>query len=130
MTRPQEVGTFLISMRYLTMLPTDQEKIADLRELIARAEERVRKMQTRASEPGTSRMVHALTNSIRKHRRELHKRLARLANPTIQDQLRDQQRLMQRAEHDAPADRSSELLERQDQEPRKPAAQQGAAADQ
>ena len=112
------------------MLPTDQEKIADLRELIARAEERVRKIQTRA-EPGTSRMVHALTNRIRKHRRDLHKRLARQADAMTQEsQLRQQQRQMQQVQRDAPADQSSELPAKQDQEPRKPDSNQGAVGDQ
>ena len=110
--------------------PSDQEKIADLRGLIARAEERVRKIQTR-SEPGTSRMVHALTNRIRTHRREILKRLARQADATTQgSQLLQQQRQIQQIQRDAPADHSSELPAKQDQEPRGPAAQQGAVADQ
>ena len=109
--------------------PTDQKKIADLQELIAR-EERVRKIQTRA-EPGTSRMVHALRNSVRQHRRDLHKRLARQADATTQEaQLLQQQRQMHQVQRDAPADHNSELPAKQDQEPRTTISLQGAVADQ
>lgn len=117
-------------MRYACMfLPTAEKKIADVKKLIARAEERVRKLQARA-EPGTSRLVHALTNSIRKHRRELQKLIARQAEPTSQKQLRRQQRQMQQAQRHAPFDRSGELPTKQDQEPRKPASKQGVKAGQ
>ena len=108
--------------------PTDQKKIADLQELIARAEERVRKIQTRA-EPGTSRMVHALRNRIRQHRRELHKRLARQADAATQESQLGQ-RQMHQVQRDAPADHNSELPAKQDQEPRTTISQQGAVADQ
>ena len=121
---PTDRGTFLFSMRYSIMVSQTalQKKIANTEELIARAEERVRKLQAKA-EPGTARLVQGLTNSIRKHRRELHK-LSRQREPT-NHQLREQQRQMQQAQRDAPAGPNSELPERQDQEPRKPASQQG-----
>ena len=124
-------GTFLVSMRYSSMMPpADQQKIADIEDLIARAEERIRKIQARA-EPGTARMVHALTNRIRAYRRDLHKLLPRHADPTNQtDQLVQQQSQMQQALRDASADRSGELPAKQDQEPHKPAPKQGATAGQ
>ena len=106
-----------------------QKKIAHTEELIARAEERARKLEARA-EPGITRMVHGLTNRIRKHRRELQKLLARQAEPTDQNQLREQQRQMHQAQRNAPADRSGELPAKQDQEPREPASQQGVIAGQ
>jgi hypothetical protein len=107
-----------------------QKQIAHTEELLARAEERVRTLQARA-EPGTARMVHALTNRIRKHRRNLQKLLARQADPTNQkDQLLQQQSQMQEAKRDASADRTDELPAKEDQEPRKPAPQQGATAGQ
>lgn len=109
--------------------PTDRKKIAQLGELIARAEERIRKIQARA-EPGTARMAHALTNNIRRYRRDLRNQLSRQANQPNQNQLREQQAQMQHAQRDAPADRSDELPERQNQEPHKPASQQGAVAEQ
>jgi len=94
-----------------------QKKIEELEGLIARAEERLRTLQAKA-EPGAARMVHSLTNSIRKHRRSLQK-----------CQLLHQQTQMQQAERDG-SDRSGELPAKQDQEPRKPAPQQGAIAGQ
>jgi hypothetical protein len=108
--------------------PDFQKRIAHTEELIARAEERVRKHQTRAK-PGTSRMVHELTNNIRRYRRDLRNLLARQVNPPTQNQLREQQTQMQQAKRDA-TDRSGELPAKQDQEPRKVASQQGAVAGQ
>ena len=125
-------GTSLVSMRYVSMvLPIDPaKKIADVKELIARAEERVRKLKVRA-EPGTARMVHALTNNIRRYRRDIHKLLARQADQANQNvQLRKQQAQMQQAQRQAPANGTPELPERQDQEPRKPASKQGVVAGQ
>ena len=76
-------------------------------------------------------MAHALTNRIRKHRRQLQKVFARQSGTTNQKvQLRQQQRQVQEAKRDAPADRNGELPEKQDQEPRKPASQQGVIAGQ
>src|SRR5687767_262855 len=110
--------------------PTEpKKKIAYTEELIARAEERVRTLQAKA-EPGTARMVQALTNRIRKYRRELQKLLTRQADTTNQNQLRQQQTQLQEAQRDASADSSGDLPERQEQEPRKPASQQGTAGDQ
>jgi hypothetical protein len=112
------------------MLPPSDRQIAHLRGLIARAEERVQKVQTNAK-PGSSRMVHALTNSIRKHRRELHKRLAHQPEASTQEsQLRQQRLHVQQVQRDSSADRNGDLLERQDQEPRRPASRQGAVAGQ
>jgi hypothetical protein len=119
-------------MRYVGMSSSsDPEKqIAETKELITRAEERVRKLQARA-QPGASRIVHALTNNIRRYRRDLHKLLARQADQANQnEQLRKQQAQMQQAQRDASPDRRSELPERQDQESRKPASNQGRGAGQ
>ena len=117
-------------MRYVSMaLPIDPaKKIADVKELIARAEERVRKLKVRA-EPGTARMVHALTNNIRRYRRDLHKVLARQADQANQNiQLRKQQAQMQQAQL-AKRD-ATELPAKQDQEPREAAPDQGRVAGQ
>ena len=100
------------------------KKIVELRDLIARAERRMRKLQAR-TDPGTARMVHALRNSIRKHRRELQKTLGSLKQKS---KLRRQQTRLQHAQRDAPPDRSGELPERQDQEPRDLASGQGVVA--
>ena len=119
-------GTYFDSTRYAVMrksLSSDpKKKISETEELIARTEERVRKIQARA-EPGAARMLQGLTNSIRKHRRDLQKLMA--GHPTIQTQQLRQQRLMQQAQRDAP-DRSGPLPAKQDQEPRRPVPQQGA----
>ena len=112
----------------MTTPANSQKKIADTEDLIARAEERVRTLQAKA-EPGTARIVHTLTNNIRKYRRDLQKLLA--GQPTMQKhQLRQQHRQMQQARRETPAGRSDELPERQDQEPRKPAPKQGTTAGQ
>jgi hypothetical protein len=114
-------------MRYSIMIPPSdpQKKIASTEDLIARAEERVRTLEAR-SEPGAARMLQALTNRIRKYRRELQQLRARQADTTKQNQLRHQQRQLQQAQREASADGSSELPTKQDQEPRKPAPQQGS----
>ena len=111
--------------------PTEpKKKIAYTEELIARTEERVRTLQARA-EPGAARMVQTLTNRIRKYRRELQKLLARHAGTTNQkDQLLQQKSQVQQAQRDDAAHRSGELPAKQDQEPRKPASQQGVVAGQ
>jgi hypothetical protein len=109
------------------MTPTHPEKkIAEIRDLIARSERRLRKLQAR-SDPGIARMVHALMNSIRKHRRNLQKALG---SAKQRSQLRRQQAQLQQAQLDAPSDRSGELPERQDQEPRDPTSDQGVVAGQ
>ena len=79
------------------------------------------------SEPGTARLVHVLTNTIGKHRRELQKALG---SAKQQSQLRRQQTQLQQAQRDAPPDRSGELPERQEQEPRDPASDHGVVAGQ
>ena len=74
-------------------------------------------------------MVHALTNRIRKHRRDLHKRLARRADAATQNsQLLQQQRQMKHIQRDAPADHGSELPAKQDQTTQAD-SHQGAVAD-
>jgi len=105
------------------------KKIAETEELIARAEERVRILEARA-EPGASRMLQMLTNRVRKYRRELHRLLARQADTANQKQLRQQQKQLQQAQRETSADRSGQLPEKQDQEPRNPASQQGVNAGQ
>ena len=108
--------------------PDLQTNIAETEGLIARAEERLLKLEAKA-EPGAARIVHTLTNSIRKYRRELQKLLARHADTTKQkDQLLQQKSQMK--QRDAAADRSGELPAKQDQEARKPASQQGVVAGQ
>jgi tRNA U55 pseudouridine synthase TruB len=117
-------------MRYLFMVhpPNTAKRIAEIRDLIARAETRMQKLQAKSEfEPGTARLVHVLTNTIRKYRRELQKALG---SAKQQSQLRRQQTQLQQAQRDAPANRSGELPERQDQEARDPASDQGVEAGQ
>ena len=116
-------------MRYGDMFQPKNppKKIAYVEGLIARTEERVRQIQARA-EPGSTRMVHALTNRIRQYRRELHKLHGR--QPDLKNQKLLQHRQMQQAQDDAHARRSGELPAKQDQEPRKPASRQGVLAGQ
>ena len=121
-------------MRYLIMVPPadPQKKIADLKELIACAEERVLTLQAR-NEPGIARMVHALTNSIRKHRRELQRQLTRQRHTDQADQTNQlvrQKEKMQQAQRDAPTGSNNELPAKQDQEPRKLPSRQGKMAGQ
>ena len=65
-------------MRYLIMVqqPNTTKRIAEIRDQIARAEKRLQKLKAKDYELGTARLVHALTNTIRKHRRELQKAIA------------------------------------------------------
>jgi hypothetical protein len=116
-------------MCYLVMIPpTDpQKRIAYIQELIARTEERLRKLRTRAK-PGTARMVHALTNSVRKYRRDLRNLLA--LRPNLTNQKFQQQMQMHQAQSNARGARSGELPAKQDQEPGKPASQQATVAGQ
>ena len=116
-------------MRYVTMIPpTDPvKKIAYVKGLIARAEEKIRRHQAGAK-PGTQRMIHTLINDIRAYRRDLHKMLVRQRG--LANQKRQQQTQMEKADRAAPADRRGELPAKQDQEARKPGSQQGVVAGQ
>jgi oligoendopeptidase F len=122
-------GTFFVSMRYLIMsrTPKPAKRIAEINELIARAERRMQTLKAKEYEPGNARMVHVLTNTIRKYRRELQKAVA---SAKQNSQRRRQQTQLQQAQRDATLDRSGELPGRQDQEPRDPTSDQGRVFDQ
>lgn len=108
------------------MFQANQEKrISVIRERIARAEERVRKLRA-LSAPGSQRLLHSLTNSIRKHRRELHTQLTRQADVAKRNkQLLEQKEQMEQAQRNAPRDDGGELPQRQDQEARTDPLEQG-----
>ena len=78
-------------MRYSTMIPPSdpQKKIIYNEDLIARAEARVRTLEAKA-DPGAARILQALTNRIRKYRRELQQLRARQADTMKQSQLHQQ----------------------------------------
>ena len=108
--------------------PNSAKRIAEISDRIARAESRMQKLKAKSDfEPGTSRLVHTLRNTIRKYRRELQRALGTAKQ---QIQLGRQQEQLQQAQREAPPDRSRQLPERQDQEPRKPASKQGVIAGQ
>jgi hypothetical protein len=119
----KDIRNVFISTRYIVMpnkLGSDPRRtVVGLEGLIARAEQRLQGLQAKA-EPGVSRLVHTLSNSIRRYRRELQK--LRQADQTSRAQFSQQQVLVQEAGRNNPPDHG-ELPEKQDQEPRKPSSQ-------